>query len=94
MELVDLVGLRTAHVGKPGVSGLSVEQRKARRGGVQCRWVLAVLARSIGLLSYLAGRGYQVLGVLLRTHKAYGAQTCDYLPSSSLPLIAALDHCC
>lgn len=28
MELVDLIGLRTAHVGRPGVSGLSVEQRK------------------------------------------------------------------
>ena len=28
MELVDLNGLRNAHVGNPGVSGLSVEQRK------------------------------------------------------------------
>ena len=35
MELMELTALRNAHVGSPGISGLSVEQRKRLTIGVE-----------------------------------------------------------
>eukprot|EP00887_Chlorella_sp_A99_P000586 scaffold17.g586.t1 len=54
MELVDLADLRHAHVGRPGVSGLSVEQRK--------RLTIAVELAANPSIVFMVGAGVGVHG--------------------------------